>query len=384
MLSSLLNPSADFKPRVRLGPQQPRMGAFQQHHGDPRARRRSRQFYLFAAVLGIFLFWWYYLSDGGGVGNGKGGISRIKLRGQHGMPPGAGSDWVPSFGQPVDPPHRSSHNKVELVVASVKNTSTHWLKEFFPHYAKSIYVSDDPEAKLTVPMNKGRESTVYLTYIIDNYDTLPEVMIFLHGSRYQWHNEDPMYDGVPMLQNFRIPYVRDHQFATLRCTWELGCPHEMSPDLAAVSRLTDPDADDRAKTEAAYAKAFTELFPDLQLPDDVAVHCGAQFAVTREAVKRRPKRDYVRYRQWLWETDLPQQYSGRVFEYAWHIMMGMPSKYCPDARDCFCQKFGLCNLEGCVEHGCPKRYKFKFGLLPKDWPDVGPGEDGWPEKGWAD
>ena len=26
-----------------------------------------------------------------------------------------------------------------------------------------------------------------------NYDNLPEYMVFLHSLRYQWHNEDPMY-----------------------------------------------------------------------------------------------------------------------------------------------------------------------------------------------
>lgn len=36
-----------------------------------------------------------------------------------------------------------------------------------------------------------------LRYIIDNYDKLPDVAIFLHGRRYQWHNEDPLYGTFP-------------------------------------------------------------------------------------------------------------------------------------------------------------------------------------------
>ncbi len=32
-----------------------------------------------------------------------------------------------------------------------------------------------------------------IRYIIDNYQNLPEYMVFLHALRYQWHNEDPMY-----------------------------------------------------------------------------------------------------------------------------------------------------------------------------------------------
>jgi hypothetical protein len=29
--------------------------------------------------------------------------------------------------------------------------------------------------------------------MIDNYHALPELMVFIHGERYQWHNDDPLY-----------------------------------------------------------------------------------------------------------------------------------------------------------------------------------------------
>lgn len=32
-----------------------------------------------------------------------------------------------------------------------------------------------------------------LRYIIDNYDSLPDVVVFMHSGRYQWHNDDPIY-----------------------------------------------------------------------------------------------------------------------------------------------------------------------------------------------
>ena len=144
------------------------------------------------------------------------------------------------------------------------------------------------------------------------------MLIFLHGHRYQWHNEDPLYDGVPPIRNLSIPYVHRHKFATLRCTWELGCPREMTPDLAAVSKEQDENADDRAKTEAAYAQAFTELFPGEEIPEAVAVHCGAQFAAARDLIRRRSREEYIAFRRWLWDTELPDYLSGRVMEYAWH------------------------------------------------------------------
>ena len=101
----------------------------------------------------------------------------------------------------------------EFVVASLKEDDTSWLHEHFPDWKANIYVVNDKAAKLTVPINKGREAMVYLTYvalsfhllcitchfsmnnryIIDNYDMLPNVMVFIHSLRYQWHNDDPIY-----------------------------------------------------------------------------------------------------------------------------------------------------------------------------------------------
>lgn len=39
----------------------------------------------------------------------------------------------------------------------------------------AIYTVDDPSSEYHVPKNKGNEAMVYLTYIIDNYDSLSEV-----------------------------------------------------------------------------------------------------------------------------------------------------------------------------------------------------------------
>jgi hypothetical protein len=38
-------------------------------------------------------------------------------------------------------------------------------------------------AQLENEQNKGKESSAYLQYILDNYDKLPEYMVFLHAHR---------------------------------------------------------------------------------------------------------------------------------------------------------------------------------------------------------
>ncbi|KAI9864028.1 MAG: hypothetical protein M1813_003344 [Trichoglossum hirsutum] len=276
----------------------------------------------------------------------------------------------------------------ELVVASLKEEDTLWIGEFFPDWRTNIYVVNDPSAPVTVPKNKGREAMVYLTYIISRYETLPDVVVFTHSLRYQWHNEDPMYDGVPVLRSLQLNHVKERGYVSLRCTWALGCPAELRPLKPTAN------TDYRSQSEAAYASVFRVLFPGTPVPEVVGAHCSSQFAVSRERVRERSKSEYKRIRDWLLATELDDQISGRVLEYSWHIngtkpstravIMQMPPVDCQPAGECFCQAFGLCNLT-CTEGSCGKRYKLpQYSTIPDGWPEKGAGENGWPALGWND
>ncbi|KAI8631624.1 hypothetical protein F5Y19DRAFT_424360 [Xylariaceae sp. FL1651] len=203
--------------------------------------------------------------------------------------------------------------QLELVVASTKKEDTSWLHTYLPDWHKSIYVTDDARAPLTVPKNKGREAMVYLTYIIDNYEDLPRNILFLHASRFAWHNDDPDYDALPTLQNFRLPYLQQSGYVNLRCVWVIGCPAEIRPAHDEANRN-----EDELKAKHVYKKAFEELLPEVPVPDVVAVSCCSQFGATRETIRSRPKADYIRYRDWLLATPLDDALNGRVFEFAWH------------------------------------------------------------------
>lgn len=53
--------------------------------------------------------------------------------------------------------------RTAVVVASQASENATWIGEAFPKWEQHIYRVDDPDAPLTVPKNKGRESMVYLT-----------------------------------------------------------------------------------------------------------------------------------------------------------------------------------------------------------------------------
>ncbi|KAJ2901747.1 Thioredoxin-like protein AAED1 [Zalerion maritima] len=321
---------------------------------------------------------------------------------------------------------------VELVIASMKHENTSWVPYFFPSSSSSsssspssswgtnVYVVDDSNATLTVPLNKGREAMVILTYLIDRYDSLPEVIIFHHAERFQWHIDHPDYDSLALLRTFNTTYTLAAGYVNLRCSWTLGCPVEIRPLAAEEAYLASVEAARKeytssppeAKTKDIYAGAWRELFPGLPVPELVGVGCCSQFAVSREAVLSRPREDYARYREWLMDTELGDALSGRVLEYAWHVIFGavetaswdggsssvgsngtteMTIKEaitCPDARECYCRVYGWCDFveteegkEECDEHGCAARYALPpFATLPKGWPYKGwEGED----RGWV-
>jgi hypothetical protein len=310
--------------------------------------------------------------------------------------------------------------RTAIVVASQKSEDATWLEKYFPRWEQNIYRVDNPNAPLTVPKNKGRESMVYLTcvlstdyqtqaianvlcsYIIDNYDNLPDNILFIHPNRYQWHNDDPDYDGLPMLRHFQIPYLEQEGYVNIRCAWSLGCPNEIKP--------LQEEGEHREAVHAGgdYKKAFEVLFPEWEVPSAVGVSCCAQFAATKEKIRERKREDYVRYRDWLIKTELDDSISGRVFEYSWHsklslvnsisnqrlsalrftvtqlavlrsdhmltpaVIFGKKPVHCPSAKDCYCKVFGLCNLT-CPDKGsCNGRYILPpFSSLPEGWPLMG-------------
>jgi hypothetical protein len=150
-------------------------------------------------------------------------------------------------------------------------------------------------------------------HIIDRYDALPDITIFHHAGRFQWHNDDPDYDGLQVLRNIRLPYIQSQGYVNLRCVWTLGCPAEIRPfEDEATAILGKPT------TKQIFKQSFESLFPALKVPQVVAVSCCSQFAATREVIRQRPRDEYERFREWLVNTPLDDSLSGRVFEYSWH------------------------------------------------------------------
>ena len=179
-------------------------------------------------------------------------------------------------------------------------------------YEYDVDKPDNKDPKLRFPETKGHEAMVYLSFIIDHYDDLPWSVIFVHGHREAWHQEDDIFNIVGALN--RVALARQG-YISLRCDWYPSCPAEMRP-IHHDSVVWGPDPHTKG-TEAAIAGNWRLLFPDEQIPDTIASPCCAQFAVTRQAIMKRPKTDYERLREWLMSSLLEDYLSGRVIEKLW-------------------------------------------------------------------
>ena len=86
--------------------------------------------------------------------------------------------------------------KRKAIIAPVQKedeTVADWLAELLPDWEPMVFVTDrtsDEEARpnaspirpYPMPLNRGREASVYLTYIIHHYYDLPDYMVFIHGT----------------------------------------------------------------------------------------------------------------------------------------------------------------------------------------------------------
>jgi hypothetical protein len=175
----------------------------------------------------------------------------------------------------------------------------------------------------------------YLTYLIEHYTLLSDITIFIHAHQYSWHNVDELSrDTATMINHLSLQKVKELGYLNLRCAWEPGCASPLRP-INATMNVDRPE-------QMVWSTAWQELFPDLSVPEEVAQPAGAQFAVSRACVLRRPRSEYEDFRRWLLHTNLDSSRSGRVWEYLWHIVFTGEFKLCIPVSECLCITYGMC------------------------------------------
>ncbi|KAJ5463303.1 hypothetical protein N7475_008247 [Penicillium sp. IBT 31633x] len=235
-------------------------------------------------------------------------------------------------GTPRPPGYK--YSKV-LVVTRTKEEDTNWIAEELPDWDHAIYVADDPKAPLHPPKNKGHEVMIYLTYIVDHYDRLPDVAVFMHSHQFAWHNDNLFAgDAAQLLRRLNLNRVIREGYMNTRCGFGPGCPAWMHPGAV--------EEDESKQEEIMLARAWGELFPDQKIPSVLAQPCCAQFALSRDRIRSIPRARFVFYRDWLLSTDLSDYITGRIWEYLWQYIFTGEAVLCPDENICLCDGYGFC------------------------------------------
>ncbi|KAE8328613.1 hypothetical protein BDV39DRAFT_203820 [Aspergillus sergii] len=225
-----------------------------------------------------------------------------------------------------------------LVLAKVREENVSWVDDLQPQWIPYIYTADSEPGYFPVPENKGREGMAYLTHIIDNYDTLTDITVFMHASATQWHNDVGDTNSSNVLSMLRLDAVKQRGYVNLRCQHRPGCPtavHPFDPELLSSSSIVYRN----------FTTIYTELFNTSieTVPQEIGGVCCGQFALTKERIHQRRREDYVRMRDWAFSTSLDNFTVGSVFEMLWHMVFLEDPVSCPDTQQCYCELYDLCN-----------------------------------------
>ncbi|KAK7966700.1 uncharacterized protein PG986_000977 [Apiospora aurea] len=265
------------------------------------------------------------------------------------------------------------------------------------------YVSDAPNAPYRPPvLNKGREALMYLTYLHDFYDDLPDVAILVHAQDYAWHGEPALGTRLSkMLSRFDLREVLDndgdleiqkktkrtrtrlsnrassgqpeasgrddalkvkdsgrHGYANLRTSWLNACPNWINTTRAPEESVKKEEPYMRDAFLANFGLGGIVFQPEgqeapqqqqqqqqqqqVEVPEILAGTCCSQFAVSRAAVRSRPRSQYARSRDFLTTTRWSDYIAGRTWEHLWPFLFRGAARDCPVEWKALCRMYGVC------------------------------------------
>ncbi|KAL2037339.1 hypothetical protein N7G274_009824 [Stereocaulon virgatum] len=231
-------------------------------------------------------------------------------------------------------PPGSAYTRV-MIIPRMRSDDVSWIAHELPDTDVLVYVANDPKGPLHPPKNKGHEVMIYLTYIIDHYNDLPDIVIFMHAHRWTHHNNHLLgNDAVEMVRRLRSDHVTREGYVNMRCQWTPGCPEWLHP--GNIHESLDK------QEEEVLARCWKELFPSEPLPRALGQACCAQFALSKERILSIPLTRFVFYRDWIMRTPLSDYVSGRIWEYLWQFVFTGRHVVCPAEHSCYCDGFGVC------------------------------------------
>jgi hypothetical protein len=191
------------------------------------------------------------------------------------------------------------------VVVSRYNKNTDWVNQINENII--IYDKETLTNPYNVPLNKGNEASVYLKYIIDHYDDLPEYTFFIHDEEFSWHHSGSVIDKFKEAKDSNQLYYNINDRAIMT-------EHFIIIAVHGTQWWND--------FWIWYKKYVDPYIPSDSLPSIDFTHDyrgAAQFLVHRNLIRNLPKQFYEDIYDWLLTTDMENSKSGRFLEWTWHV-----------------------------------------------------------------
>ena len=168
-----------------------------------------------------------------------------------------------------------------------------------------VYDKQNDQNIYNIPVNKGNEASVYLKYIIDFYNNLPEYTFFIHDDEYAWHHTGSIinkyYKGLEEIKKNNTLYIN------------------INDKIILGSIISNPWYNNIMNWYNDYIEQY---IPMNELPNKdwtQGYYGSAQFFVHKSLILNLPLIFYKNLYNWIITTNLSNAESGRYLEWTWHL-----------------------------------------------------------------
>jgi hypothetical protein len=135
-------------------------------------------------------------------------------------------------------------------------------------------------------VNRGFEASAYLEYIVREYDSLPEYLVFVHGHEYSWHHEGSI---ISVLDGLDVCRLRDE--GVVYANINRACVKDFVVDgvICEGPFRGEFSTWQRLRPLLFGCDVFLEEYEFPECPCNFRCRICAQFFVHRSQIQSRPK-----------------------------------------------------------------------------------------------
>jgi len=189
--------------------------------------------------------------------------------------------------------------------------------------------------KCSMGYNFGREAASFLKYIVEHYDSLPKYIAFIHGHEEAWHQPSDLLNRIRRCKKEKHDYISlNNMILITQGTDKFKLVH--NEPIIPNHKVVDPYL--WAEITKAWPKVFEPVFKN-GIPPYTRYVCCSQFVVSRDAIRKHPKKLYEGFYEWVSDVYGDDYIRGIFMEMVWEpLFTGIHSFD-------ICEKIPNCNMK---------------------------------------